>query len=76
MFDRIRRIICDQLGLSEDQVNENTEFILDLGCDSLELIELMIAVENEFGLTDIPEETVAEFKNVGDLVRYVENNNL
>ena len=61
MFERIRKIICDQLGLEADQVTESTEFILDLGCDSLELIELMIAVENEFGITDIPEDEVAEF---------------
>ncbi len=74
MFDRIRSIICEQLGLSEDQVTESTEFIIDLGCDSLELIELMIAVENEFGVNDIPEEKVAEFRTVGDLVKYVEEN--
>ena len=74
MFERIRNIICEQLGLEEEKVTESTEFILDLGCDSLELIELMIAIENEFGLSDIPEEDVAEFKSVGDLVKYVEKN--
>ena len=74
MFDRIRSIICEQLGLAPEQINESTDLIVDLGCDSLELIELMIAVENEFGLTDIPEETVAGFRTVGDILTYVEDN--
>ena len=52
MFERIRKIVCEHLGVEEDKVNESTEFILDLGCDSLELIELMIAVENEFGISE------------------------
>lgn len=71
MFEKIRDIICEQLGMEADEITEMSEFGLDLGCDSLEIIEMMIAVESEFGLDDIPEEDIAEFKTVGDLVAYV-----
>ena len=74
MFERIRKIICEQLGLPEEKVTETSDFVVDLACDSLEVIELMIAVENEFGLSDIPEESVAQFQTVGDLVKSVEEN--
>ena len=72
MLDKIRALICEQLGLEEENVNENPTFVEDLCCDYLDIIELLAAAEEQFGMGEIPEEKMAEMKTVGDLVRYVE----
>lgn len=72
MFEKIRALICEQLGLDEEQITENSSFVEDLCCDSLDIIELMAAAEEEFGMGEVPEDKLAEMKTVGDLVRYVE----
>lgn len=72
MFEKIRALICDQLGLDEDRVTEEASFVEDLCCDSLDIVELLTTAEEEFDMSDIPEEKLAELKTVGDLVRYVE----
>jgi len=75
MFESVRNLICDQLGLEPDQVTMESGFFTDLHCDSLELIELTNTVEEEYDLEEIPEETLVELKTVGDLVRYLESQN-
>jgi len=72
MFEKISAIICDQLGLESDKVTEESKFIEDLGCDSLDIVELTISVQDEFELTDIPEDALTKIQTVGDLVAYVE----
>lgn len=72
MFEKIRALICEQLGLDEEQITENSSFVEDLCCDSLDIIELMATAEEEFGMGEVPEDKLAEMKTVGDLVRYVE----
>lgn len=74
MFEKIRNIICEQLGLDEDMVTEESTFAEDLHCDSLDVIELMTTAEEEFGMDPIPEEALAKMATVGDLVAYIENN--
>lgn len=73
MLEKIRALICEQLGLDEDAVTEDSAFVEDLCCDSLDVIELLTAAEEQFGMSEIPEEEMAEMKTVGDLVRYVES---
>lgn len=71
MFERVREIICTQLGLDEERVTEASSFADDLCCDSLDVVELLATAEDEFGMPDIPEEKLAELKTVGDLVAYI-----
>lgn len=72
MFEKIRALICDQLGLDEGRVTMESSFVDDLCCDSLDIIDLMATAEEEFGMNEIPEEDLASMYTVGDLVRYAE----
>ncbi|MBP0970081.1 MAG: acyl carrier protein [Oscillospiraceae bacterium] len=74
MFDTLKDLICRELGVEEDQITPETDFVTDLHCDSLELIELTNVVEEEFELDEIPEEELVLLKTVGDLFRYIEEN--
>lgn len=74
MLEKVITLICEQLGLDEDRVNEDSSFVEDLCCDSLDIVELMATAEEEFDMGDIPEEVLAEMRTVGDLVRYIEQN--
>ena len=72
VLDKIKSILSSQFGIDEDQINENTDVVNDLGADSLDVVELMMSVEDEFGIM-IEDEEIAEFKTVGDVVNYIEN---
>jgi acyl carrier protein len=67
---RVRAIIADQLGLSEDEVADDKKFIEDLGADSLDIVELIMAMEEEFQ-TEIPDEEAEKIRTVGDAMSYV-----
>ena len=64
--DKVKKIVVDQLGVSEDQVTPEAKFIEDLGADSLDLVELVMAFEDEFG-SDIPDEDSEKLTTVGQL---------
>ena len=68
---RVKKIIVDQLGVKEDQVTPEAKFIEDLGADSLDTVELVMALEEEFG-QDIPDEEAEKLQSVGDVIKYVE----
>lgn len=70
---RIRVIISEQLGINEDEVTTDSSFMEDLGADSLDIVELMMAIEEEFGI-DIPDRIVEDIETVKSLVEYVEAN--
>lgn len=72
LYDKISGIICDQLGLDAPEITRDTKFVEDLGCDSLDIVELTITLEEEFGMSEIPEEDLKALKTVGDLVDYAE----
>jgi acyl carrier protein len=69
--DKIREIIVEQLGVSAEEVVPEASFIDDLGADSLDIVELVMAIEEEFGL-EIPDEDAERMQNIGDAISYVE----
>ncbi|MDO4291727.1 MAG: acyl carrier protein [Eubacteriales bacterium] len=70
MFEKVRKIIADQLGISEEQIGENTSFAEDLGADSLDLFELVSTLEDEYGI-EIPGEELEALTTVGKVVDYL-----
>ncbi|MCX5686257.1 MAG: acyl carrier protein [Candidatus Omnitrophota bacterium] len=69
--DKIRQIIADQLGVKKEEVTDNAKFVDDLGADSLDTVELVMALEEEFGV-EIPDEEAEKLATVGDALRYIE----
>ena len=72
-FDKVRDIVVDQLGVEADEVNIDSTFIDDLGADSLDIVELIMAFEEEFG-NEIPDEAAEKIKTVQDVVSYIDQN--
>ncbi len=70
--DKVRDIIVEQLGVNPEQVTPEAKFIEDLGADSLDTVELVMAFEEEFGI-DVPDEEAEKLQSVGDVVRYIED---
>ena len=73
VFDKVKEIIVDQLGVEEDEVTPQAHFIEDLGADSLDIVELVMALEEEFGI-EIPDEEAEKISTVGDAVDYIREN--
>lgn len=73
IFEKVRELICTQFAVDEDTVTEDTAFVDDLGADSLDVVELTMAMEEEFGIPEVPEEDLKTIVTVGDLITYVEN---
>ena len=73
IFDKIKDIIIEQLQVEESEVNMDTNLMKDLSADSLHAAEIIMAIEDEYGI-EIPDEEAEKMQTVGDLVRYVEEN--
>jgi len=71
--DRVKDLIVDQLGVSSDEVKNEASFIDDLGADSLDTVELIMAFEEEFGI-EIPDEDAEKMSTVGDTIEYLKKN--
>ena len=69
--ERVKTIICDQLAVEPDKVIATASFIEDLGADSLDIVELVRTMEEEFDL-DIPDEDAEKIKTVGDVTKYIQ----
>ena len=69
--DKVKQIIADQLGVKKEEVTDNAKFVDDLGADSLDTVELVMALEEEFGI-EIPDEDAEKLSTVGDALRYIE----
>ncbi|MBB5353709.1 acyl carrier protein [Haloferula luteola] len=69
--ERVKDIIVDQLGVNADQVTPEAKFIEDLGADSLDTVELVMAFEEEFEI-EVPDEEAEKLQSVGDVITYVQ----
>ncbi|SET27203.1 acyl carrier protein [Natronincola peptidivorans] len=72
-FEKVKEIIAEQLGVSDvDSITPSTSLLNDLDADSLDAVEIIMAIEDEFGI-EIPDEEAEGFKNIGNIVEYVDN---
>ena len=69
--DKVKDIIVEQLGVNPEQVTPTASFIEDLGADSLDIVELVMAFEEEF-LVEVPDEDAEKLQTVGDVIKYIE----
>jgi acyl carrier protein len=70
LLEKVKAVIVEQLNVDEDDVTEDASFLDDLGADSLDIVELVMALEEEFGIS-IPDEQAESIKTVGDAVNYI-----
>jgi acyl carrier protein len=70
LFQKVRSIIAQQLGADESEITEDSHFIEDLGADSLDTVELVMALEEEFGI-EISDEDAEKIQTVGDVIKYI-----
>ena len=73
VFDKVKEIIVEQLGVAENSVTEEASFIDDLGADSLDIVELIMALEEEFDI-EIPDSDAEKVVTVSDVVDYIKEN--
>ena len=73
VFEKIQQILADQLDLDTDKITMDSNIVEDLEADSLDVVDLIMSMEDEFGV-EVPDEEIENFHTVGDIVRYVEDN--
>ena len=73
LIDDVKAIVVEQLNVNEDEVKEEAKFVEDLGADSLDVVELVMALEEKFDI-EIPDEDAEKIATVGDAVKYIEDN--
>ena len=71
-FDKVKEVIMDKLGVDEDKINIEASFVDDLGADSLDTVELIMQLEEEFGM-EIPDEEAEKLTTVGSAVDYIDS---
>ena len=72
-FDKVVEILAKQLSADKTKIKAETNILTDLGADSLDLVEVLMSLEDEFGVS-IPDEAIPNIKTVGDLVKYIDSN--
>lgn len=73
IFDKVKDILSEQLDIDKDIITSDSSIVDDLGADSLDIVDLVMSLEDEFD-TEIPDEAIEGIKTVGDIVRYIEEN--
>ena len=73
MFEKLCKLIADQFGVEPDAVNADTAFVDDLGADSVDLVDLSMALEEEFGMEEMESEEIESIVTVGDLYKYMQD---
>ncbi len=72
VFEKVKEILCDQLDVDPEEITLDTNIIDDLGADSLDLVDFVMSLEDEFD-QEIPDEDIENIKTIGDIVSYIEN---
>ena len=72
VFDRIREYLADQLDVDPDKITPDSDIVEDFGADSLDVVDMITTLSDEFGV-EIPDEEIENFNTVGDVVQYVED---
>ena len=72
IFDDVKEVVVEQLNVNPDEVTESSDFVEDLGADSLDVVELVMALEEKFEV-EIPDSAAESIKSVKDVVAYIEN---
>ncbi len=73
MLEAVKKILSNQLRLDADEIDQNTDILNDLGADSLDIVEMLMTIEQEYGIV-VPDDVITTFKTVGDVAKYLENN--
>ncbi len=71
IFDKLKALIAEQLDRDEEEIKETSSIVDDLGADSLDVVDLVMAIEEEFGI-EIPEDQTENIKTVGDILAFIE----
>lgn len=71
IFDKLCELVADQFGVDPDEVTMETSFVDDYNADSIDIVELMMAVEEEFHLGEVEENALENIKTIGDVVEYI-----
>lgn len=72
-LDKVKEMLANQLNIEVDKINEGSKIVEDLGADSLDMIEMLMALEEEFGLS-IPDDKAEGLKTVGDITKFIDEN--
>ncbi|MBU1668056.1 acyl carrier protein [bacterium] len=72
LFDDVKEVVVEQLNVNPDEVKEESKFVEDLGADSLDVVELVMALEEKFDI-EIPDEDAEKIANVSDAIKFIEN---
>jgi acyl carrier protein len=73
MLEAVKEILAKQLRVDVDSISNDTDIVDDLGADSLDVVEMLMTIEQEYGIV-VPDEAILTFKTVGDVAKYIENN--
>lgn len=73
VFEKIKKMLADQLDADENDLTMDTDIAKDLGADSLDVVELLSSIEDEFDI-EVPDEEIDNIKTIGDLTEYIQNN--
>ena len=73
LIDEVKEVVVEQLNVNPDEVKEDSKFVEDLGADSLDVVELIMALEEKFDI-EIPDSDAESIVTVGDAIKYIENN--
>lgn len=71
IIDRVKELVAEQLSVSAKDINENSKIVEDLGADSLDVVEMLMTLEEEYGIT-IPDEKIGSIKTIGQIVELIE----
>ena len=74
VFEKVKAILSNQFDIDADSITADTDLVDDLGADSLDLVDMLMSLEDEFNIGEVPDEMVEKIRTVGQLVAYIEEN--